>query len=66
MCSSLSSLQSGKDGEKQNDMGNMFSQLVGNMGNMNTDSSNGQPDIASMLGPMLSSLSKPPINESST
>jgi hypothetical protein len=62
MCSSLSNLQGGKQDGSQNDMGNMFSQLVGNMGNMNLnnpDGSKGQPDLASMLGPMMSSLSKP-------
>jgi len=63
MCSSLSNLQGGKTGDSPNDMGNMFSQLVGNLNN--PDVSKGQPDLASMLGPMMSSLSKPSENKDS-
>ena len=67
MCSSLSNLQGGSQGGNQNDMGNMFSQLVGNMGNLNNpDGSKAQPDLASMLGPMMSSLNKPSENKDSS
>jgi hypothetical protein len=46
-------------------MGNMFSQLVGNMNLNNPDGSKTQPDLASMLGPMMASLNKPTENKDS-
>ena len=60
MCSSLSNLQAGNKEGSENNVGNMFSKLVGNMENVNKpDGSKTQPDLASMLGPMMASLNKP-------